>query len=253
MSSPSYPPPAYQPASGGAPDPGGAPVPPAEPYARAAAPERRRRYSTAAFVAGLLTVCACGLLGWSAYTLLASVKVFKVILGQGSLVSGTVIAVFGLGAVVALIAFITSIVGVARSRARFVPALVLLAALVLPAVATGYGIQQGGEALYNQTLADAQNYIGQIDTGDVNALYDRFKAFGVNLPGRQQIIDVLNGVGRGDDGAPGGATPAPGGQSGAPDETPGGADDAPAAPGGPGGSDDSSGAPDDAPAADNGS
>ena len=241
MSSPSYPPPAYQPASGGAPDPGGAPVPPAEPYARAAAPDRRRRYSTAAFVAGLLTVCACGLLGWSAYTLLASVKVFKVILGQGSLVSGT------------LIAFITSIVGVARSRARLVPALVLLAALVLPAVATGYGIQQGGKTLYNQTLADAQNYIGQIDTGDVNALYDRFKAFGVNLPGRQQIVDVLNGVGRGDDGAPGGATPAPGGQSGAPDETPGGADDAPAAPGGPGGSDDSSGAPDDAPAADNGS
>ena len=259
MSSPSYPPPAYQPASGGAPDPGGAtapggaPVPPAEPYARAAAPERRRRYSTAAFVAGLLTVCACGLLGWSAYTLLASVKVFKVILGQGSLVSGTVIAVFGLGAVVALIAFITSIIGVARSRARLVPALVLLAALVLPAVATGYGIQQGGKTLYDQTLADAQNYIGQIDTGDVNALYDRFKAFGVNLPGRQQIIDVLNGVGRGDDGAPGGATPAPGEQSGAPDETPGGADDAPAAPGGPGGSDDSSGAPDDAPAADNGS
>ena len=172
MSSPSYPPPAYQPASGGAPDPGGAtapggaPVPPAEPYARAAAPERRRRYSTAALVAGLLTVCACGLLGWSAYTLLASVKVFEVILGQGSLVSGTVIAVFGLGAVVALIAFITSIVGVARSRARFVPALVLLATLVLPAVATGYGIQQGGEALYNQTLADAQNYIGQIDTGE---------------------------------------------------------------------------------------
>ena len=110
------------------------------------------------------------------------------------------------GAVVALIAFITSIVGVARSRARFVPALVLLAALVLPAVATGYGIQQGGEALYKQTLADAQGYIGQIDTGDVNALYDRFKAFGVNLPGRQQIIDVLNGVGRGEDGVPGGAT-----------------------------------------------
>ena len=252
MSSPSYPPPAYQPASGGAPDPG-APVPPAEPYARTAAPDRRRRYSTAALVAGLLTLGACGLLGWSAYTLLASVKVFEVILGQGSLVSGTVIAVFGLGAVVALIAFITSIVGVARSRARLVPALVLLAALVLPAVATGYGIQQGGKTLYDQTLADAQNYIGQIDTGDVNALYDRFKAFGVNLPGRQQIVDVLNGVGRGDDGAPGGATPAPGGQSGAPDETPGGADDAPAAPGGPGGSDDSSGAPDDATAADNGS
>ena len=81
MSSPSYPPPAYQPASGGAPEPGeatapgGAPVPPAEPYARAAAPERRRRYSTAALVAGLLTVCACGMLGWSAYTLLASVKI----------------------------------------------------------------------------------------------------------------------------------------------------------------------------------
>ena len=246
MSSPSYPPPAYQPASGGAPEPGGAPVPPAEPYARAAAPERRRRYSTAALVAGLLTVCACGMLGWSAYTLLASVKVFEVILGHGSLVSGTVIAVFGLGAVVALIAFITSIVGVARSRARFVPALVLLAALVLPAVATGYGIQQGGKTLYDQTLADAQNYIGQIDTGDVNALYDRFKAFGVNLPGRQQIIDVLNGVGRGDDGAPGGA-------SGAPDGPDGGSDEAPAAPGGPGGADDSSGAPDDAPAADNGS
>ena len=243
MSSPSYPPPAYQPASGGAPDPGGAtapggaPVPPAEPYARAAAPERRRRYSTAAFVAGLLTVCACGLLGWSAYTLLASVKVFKVILGQGSLVSGTVIAVFGLGAVVALIAFITSIIGVARSRARLVPALVLLAALVLPAVATGYGIQQGGKTLYDQTLADAQNYIGQIDTGDVNALYDRFKAFGVNLPGRQEIIDVLNGLGRGED-APGGATPAPGGASGAPD---GPDDDASTAPDGP--DDDASAAP----------
>ena len=237
MSSPSYPPPAYQPASGGAPEPGGAPVPPAEPYARAAAPERRRRYSTAALVAGLLTVCACGLLGWSAYTLLASVKVFEVILGQGSLVSGTVIAVFGLGAVVALIAFITSIVGVARSRARFVPALVLLAALVLPAVATGYGIQQGGEALYKQTLADAQGYIGQIDTGDVNALYDRFKAFGVNLPGRQEIIDVLNGLGRGED-APGGATPAPGGASSAPD---GPDDDASTAPDGP--DDDASAAP----------
>ena len=26
------------------------------------------------------------------------------------------------------------------------------------------GIQQGGEALYKQTLADAQGYIGQIDS-----------------------------------------------------------------------------------------
>ena len=237
MSSPSYPPPAYQPDSGGAPAPGVTPAPPAEPYARAAAPDRRRRYSIAALVAGLLTLAACGLLAWSAYTLLASLKVFEVILGRASLVSGLVIGTFALGALLPLIAFIASIIGVARSRARIVPALVLVAALILPAVATAGGLQQGGKALYDQTLADAQNYIGQVDTGDVNALYDRFKAFGVNLPGRQEIIDVLNGLGRGED-APGGATPAPGGASGAPD---GPDDDASTAPDGP--DDDASAAP----------
>ena len=241
MSSPSYPPPAYQPDSGGAPAPGVTPTPPAEPYARAAAPDRRRRYSIAALVAGLLTLAACGLLAWSAYTLLASLKVFDVILGNGSLVSGLVIGAFGLGAVLALVAFIASIIGVARSRARIVPALVLVAALIRPAVATAGGLQQGGKALYDRTLTEASNYIGQIDTEDINSLYDRFKAFGIALPGRQQIIDVLNGVGKGD-GAPGGATPAPGGASGAP----GGSDDASAAPDGP---DDAPAAPDDASAA----
>ena len=241
MSSPSYPPPAYQPDSGGAPAPGVTPAPPAEPYARAAAPDRRRRYSIAALVAGLLTLAACGLLAWSAYTLLASLKVFDVILGNGSLVSGLVIGAFGLGAVLALVAFIASIIGVARSRARIVPALVLVAALILPAVATAGGLQQGGKALYDRTLTEASNYIGQIDTEDINSLYDRFKAFGIALPGRQQIIDVLNGVGKGD-GAPGGATPAPGGARGAP----GGSDDASAAPDG---SDDAPAAPDDASAA----
>ena len=237
MSSPSYPPPSYQPVPGEAPDPVQAPIPPAGQYAPAAAPERGRRYSTAVFAAGLLTLVACALLAWSAYTMLASLKVFEVILGRASLVSGLVIGTFALGALLPLIAFIASIIGVARSRARIVPALVLVAALILPAVATAGGLQQGGKALYDQTLADAQNYIGQVDTGDVNALYDRFKAFGVNLPGRQEIIDVLNGLGRGED-APGGATPAPGGASGAPD---GPDDDASTAPDGP--DDDASAAP----------
>ena len=241
MSSPSYPPPSYQPVPGEAPEPVQAPIPPAGQYAPAAAPERGRRYSTAVFAAGLLTLVACALLAWSAYTLLASLKVFDVILGNGSLVSGLVIGAFGLGAVLALVAFIASIIGVARSRARIVPALVLVAALILPAVATAGGLQQGGKALYDRTLTEASNYIGQIDTEDINSLYDRFKAFGIALPGRQQIIDVLNGVGKGD-GAPGGATPAPGGASGAP----GGSDDASAAPDGP---DDAPAAPDDASAA----
>ena len=241
MSSPSYPPPSYQPVPGEAPEPVQAPIPPAGQYAPAAAPERGRRYSTAVFAAGILTLVACALLAWSAYTLLASLKVFDVILGNGSLVSGLVIGAFGLGAVLALVAFIASIIGVARSRARIVPALVLVAALILPAVATAGGLQQGGKALYDRTLTEASNYIGQIDTEDINSLYDRFKAFGIALPGRQQIIDVLNGVGKGD-GAPGGATPAPGGASGAP----GGSDDASAAPDG---SDDAPAAPDDASAA----
>lgn len=231
MSSPSYPPPSYQPVPGEAPEPVQAPIPPAGQYAPAAAPERGRRYSTAVFAAGLLTLVACALLAWSAYTMLASLKVFEVVLGRASLVSGLVIGTFALGALLPLIAFIASIIGVARSRARIVPALVLVA------VATAGGLQQGGKALYDQTLADAQNYIGQVDTGDVNALYDRFKAFGVNLPGRQEIIDVLNGLGRGED-APGGATPAPGGASGAPD---GPDDDASTAPDGP--DDDASAAP----------
>ena len=237
MSSPSYPPPSYQPVPGEAPEPVQAPIPSAGQYAPAAAPERGRRYSTAVFAAGLLTLVACALLAWSAYTMLASLKVFEVILGRASLVSGLVIGTFALGALLPLIAFIASIIGVARSRARIVPALVLVAALILPAVATAGGLQQGGKALYDQTLADAQNYIGQVDTGDVNALYDRFKAFGVNLPGRQEIIDVLNGLGRGED-APGGATPAPGGASSAPD---GPDDDASTAPDGP--DDDASAAP----------
>ena len=230
MSSPSYPPPSYQPVPGEAPEPVQAPIPPAGQYAPAAAPERGRRYSTAVFAAGILTLVACALLAWSAYTMLASLKVFEVVLGRASLVSGLVIGTFALGALLPLIAFIASIIGVARSRARIVPALVLVAALILPAVATAGGLQQGGKALYDQTLADAQNYIGQVDTGDVNALYDRFKAFGVNLPGRQEIIDVLNGLGRGED-APGGASSAPDG----PD------DDASTAPDGP--DDDASAAP----------
>ncbi|QQM67727.1 hypothetical protein [Actinomyces weissii] len=162
------------------------------PHQPLAGPRARARRSSRAVAAGvLLTVCASGLLAWSAYTLLASLRVFAVLLGEASLLNGQALGGLLAGALLALVACVLVLVGVVRSRPRWVPALLLVVSLVLPAVATAAGLHQGGQELERSTLASVNEYASRIEPEDVNTVYDYLESFGIKAPGREQVVEGL--------------------------------------------------------------
>lgn len=182
-----------------APSPAPAPVP----VGQRKAPRRSRAVMSGA----LLTLAAVAVLAWSSYTILASINIFEWILGDGGVISGSALAGMALGAVLALVAVIVALVGVVRSSRRLVASLLLVAALVLPAVATAGGLHQGGQVLKSRTLASAAHYAGKVSPEQVDAAYDWMESLGLSAPGREEVVRILREV-KDPDGS-GGAAPAP--------------------------------------------
>ena len=154
-------------------------------------PERRR---TAALPLGtIMVLVACGALGWGTYTLLSTLHVFEILSTQSWTPNWAAIGAVGGGAVLAFFAFLVSCSALARAKPKGPAALLVLAALFLPLVATGAGVYYGAGVLKTHTLAEAENFSGQLKIGNVDQVLKALQS-GVSFPGRDDLISILNTV-----------------------------------------------------------
>ena len=154
-------------------------------------PERRR---TAALPLGtIMVLVACGALGWGTYTLLSTLHVFEILSTQSWTPNWAAIGAVGGGAVLAFFAFLVSCSALARAKPKGPAALLVLAALFLPLVATGAGVYYGAGVLKQQTLAEAESFSGQLKIGNVDQALKTLES-GVSFPGRDDLISILNTV-----------------------------------------------------------
>ena len=154
-------------------------------------PERRR---TAALPLGtIMVLVACGALGWGTYTLLSTLHVFEILSTQSWTPNWAAIGAVGGGAVLAFFAFLVSCSALARAKPKGPAALLVLAALFLPLVATGAGVYYGAGVLKTHTLAEAESFSGQLKIGNVDQALHALQS-GVSFPGREDLISILNTV-----------------------------------------------------------
>ena len=154
-------------------------------------PERRR---TAALPLGtIMVLVACGALGWGTYTLLSTLHVFEILSTQSWTPNWAAIGAVGGGAVLAFFAFLVSCAALARAKPKGPAALLVLAALFLPLVATGAGVYYGAGVLKTHTLAEAESFSGQLKIGNVDQVLKALQS-GVSFPGRDDLISILNTV-----------------------------------------------------------
>ena len=99
----------------------------------------------------------------------------------------------GGGALLAFIAFFVSCTALVRAKPKSPAFLLLLAALFLPAAATAAGVYYGAGVLKDQTVAEAENFAGQLKVGNIDQLLNNLQT-GVSFPGREDIISILNMV-----------------------------------------------------------
>ena len=164
---------------------------PEPPVALPRPPERRR---TAALPVGtIMVLVACGALGWGTYTLLSTLHVFEILSTQSWTPNWAAIGAVGGGAVLAFFAFLVSCSALARAKPKGPAALLVLAALFLPLVATGAGVYYGAGVLKTHTLAEAESFSGQLKIGNVDQVLKALQS-GVSFPGRDDLISILNTV-----------------------------------------------------------
>ncbi|WP_136193630.1 hypothetical protein [Actinomyces procaprae] len=172
-------------------------VAPAEPVpaapVRLPRPPRRRR--TAATPLGTIVVLlASALLGGGIYLLLTSVDVLAIVQGNGSTLSTPALAAFAAGGVLAFVGFIIACVAVARARPKTAAFLLLLASFILPTAAVIGGAYYGATALKDATVAQAESYATSIDVDRVDALIGEVESLGVDVPGKEQVLEILRAV-----------------------------------------------------------
>ena len=142
-------------------------------------PERRR---TAALPVGtIMVLAASGALGWGTYTLLSTLHVFEILSTQSWTPNWAAIGAVGGGAVLAFVAFLVSCSALARAKPKGPAALLVLAALFLPLVATGAGVYYGAGVLKTHTLAEAESFSGQLKIGNVDQALKALQS-GVSFP-----------------------------------------------------------------------
>lgn len=156
--------------------------------------ECRSRATVPAIVIGLLGLVMVGI---GCYGLLASINVFRAAAGLEPFVHGEFVTLVLVGAVALLAAFILSIRGVVVSRPRWLPATVLVLSLVLPLPIAGFALASGGEELVAHTKIQALDLANDVDVLEyltaerVEGLYERFESFGITLPGREEVLEIL--------------------------------------------------------------
>jgi len=177
-----------------------------------------RRRSRATWISAGLCAASVALIGFGAYDLLASIDLLGVITGGEPLVSSFALTRFGTGVVVSVVAFILAIAATVRSRPRLLPALVLVATLLLPLPVFVFSVSSGVDAFQTNAMSDinavretvvaAASGAVSLGEGDVGALVNMdpaqarrareaigtLEGFGVDVPHRQEILDALEQI-----------------------------------------------------------
>lgn len=138
-----------------------------------------------------MVVLACALLGAGSYAFLASIRVFDVIFHGVGLISWPSVAAVVIGAFLAFVAVVISIVAVVRTRPRTMAAVLVLASLVLPAAAMAAGGHYGTSALKDHTMDQALEYAGKVEPEQVDTVLGKVEDLGVPIPWRDEIIKTI--------------------------------------------------------------
>ena len=140
-----------------------------------------------------VVLCVLGLVGiaWGSYHVLASIDVFGVVFSGASLIHLTDVLLATLSALLVFLALLLSVRGMVVSRPRRVPAVVFAAALLLPLPVAVGSLILGAEALKDNVVDDAWNYVGQVSPQDVDTVYDQLEGYGIRIPGREEVHRIL--------------------------------------------------------------
>ena len=154
----------------------------------ASSPVRSSRNTRPAVV-----LCVLGLVGiaWGSYHFLASIDVFGVVFSGASLIHLTDVLLATLSALLVFLALLLSVRGMVVSRPRRVPAVVFAAALLLPLPVAVGSLLLGAEALKDNVVDDAWDYVGQVSPQDVDTVYDQLEGYGIRIPGREEVHRIL--------------------------------------------------------------
>jgi hypothetical protein len=140
-----------------------------------------------------VVLCVLGLAGiaWGSYHFLASIDVFGVVFSGASLIHLTDVLLATLSALLVFLALLLSVRGMVVSRPRRVPAVVFAAALLLPLPVAAGSLLLGAEALKDNVVDDAWDYVGQVSPQDVDTVYDQLEGYGIRIPGREEVHRIL--------------------------------------------------------------
>ena len=140
-----------------------------------------------------VVLCVLGLVGiaWGSYHFLASIDVFGVVFSGASLIHLTDVLLATLSALLVFLALLLSVRGMVVSRPRRVPAVVFAAALLLPLPVAVGSLLLGAEALKDNVVDDAWDYVGRVSPQDVDIVYDQLEGYGIRIPGREEVHRIL--------------------------------------------------------------
>ena len=140
-----------------------------------------------------VVLCVLGLVGiaWGSYHFLASIDVFGVVFSGASLIHLTDVLLATLSALLVFLALLLSVRGMVVSRPRRVPAVVFAAALLLPLPVAVGSLLLGAEALKDNVVDDAWDYVGRVSPQDVDTVYDQLEGYGIRIPGREEVHRIL--------------------------------------------------------------
>lgn len=140
-----------------------------------------------------VVLCVLGLAGiaWGSYHFLASIDVFGVVFSGASLIHLTDVLLATLSALLVFLALLLSVRGMVVSRPRRVPAVVFAAALLLPLPVAVGSLLLGAEALKDNVVDDAWDYVGRVSPQDVDTVYDQLEGYGIRIPGREEVHRIL--------------------------------------------------------------
>ena len=108
-----------------------------------------------------------------------------------SLIHLTDVLLATLSALLVLLALLLSVRGMVVSRPRRVPVVVFVAALLLPLPVAVGSLLLGAEALKDNVVDDAWDYVGRVSPQDVDTVYDQLEGYGIRIPGREEVHRIL--------------------------------------------------------------
>ena len=114
------------------------------------------------------------------------------------LINGTAATAAGVGALLALFAFIAALIACARARPKTAAIMLLLGSLFLPLASTVGAAYYGGTQLKDQTLADAQGMAGKVNVSQVQDLINQVKGTGIDVSWGDELLRILGGGGSDD-------------------------------------------------------